>query len=61
MHTFREQGDDTPVALVPPRNEGLLQRRLEQADFVVIQHAQGDRQGKPGRLGSLIGSVKVTG
>ncbi|MFB7827398.1 hypothetical protein [Streptomyces hydrogenans] len=57
LHAFWAHDDDVAIALVLPRVEGLLRRRLKEADVAVIQHAQGTRPGQVSQLGSLIGSM----
>lgn len=61
LHAFWEQDDDTAIALTLPRVEGLLRRRLQEADIAVIQHAQGSTPGQVSQLGSLIGKMKDAG
>lgn len=61
LHAFWEHDDDAAIALVLPRVEGLLRRRLQEADVAVIQHAQGDRPGQVSQLGSLIGNMEEAG
>ncbi|MFB7918015.1 hypothetical protein [Streptomyces sp. NPDC056061] len=61
LDAFWEHDDDTSIALVLPRVEGLLRRRLRQADVAVIQHAQGDRPGQVSQLGSLIKGMEDVG
>jgi hypothetical protein len=61
LHAFWEHDDDVAIALVLPRVEGLLRRRLQEADVAVIQHAQGDTPGQVSQLGSLIRAMPDAG
>lgn len=61
FQAFWDHDDDIAIALVLPRIEGLLRRRLQAADVPVIQHAQGDRPGQVSQLGSLISGMEQAG
>ncbi|WP_351234788.1 hypothetical protein [Streptomyces sp. NPDC002133] len=58
---FWDHDDDVAIALVLPRIEGLLRRRLQAADVPVIQHAKGDRPGQVSQLGTLIMGMEAAG
>ncbi|UIX32063.1 hypothetical protein [Streptomyces sp. GQFP] len=61
LQAFWDRDDDVAIALVLPRIEGMLRRRLHAADVAVIQHAQGDRPGQVSQLGSLITDMEKAG
>lgn len=61
LHAFWEGDDEVAIALVLPRLEGLLRRRLQAADVAVIRHAKGDTPGQVTQLGALISGMEEGG